>query len=180
MPDKGFVTTKGKERLRALPLSYPGVWSRRRDSNPRPRRLQRCSSFSIRHEKGIRGDKFAGNNFQCSSIELRDGLRRHGRTRTGNRWMTCSFPGIRPGKLIEPRPRTGHGTGTGSMPHALGQAGSTAGDKWGERMDGALRRARIPRDLNPPALRRYLYSHRHSPAKSVKDRERSRKRADKG
>lgn len=70
---------------------------------------------------------------------------------------------------MSPDPARGMEPEVGPMPHALGQAGSTAGDKWGERMDGAPRRARIPRDLNPPALRRYLYSHRHSPAKSVKD-----------
>ena len=40
---RGKITTDKKQTgdLRALPLSYPGVWCRRPDSNRRPRRYER-------------------------------------------------------------------------------------------------------------------------------------------
>ncbi len=72
------------KRLRALPLSYSGVWSRRRDSNPRPRALQACSSIGIRH-KGAGSDKGWETRPMLYPIELRHRLRDRGRIRTGNR-----------------------------------------------------------------------------------------------
>lgn len=91
---KLIVTTRSMKRVRALPLSYPGVWSRGRDSNPRPRALQACSSISIRH-KIHRDNEGSGNEFALPT-ELRAGSPRHGRSRTGDQ---CSSPGICRGRF---------------------------------------------------------------------------------